>query len=122
MQTIRAALTAIEWPDDELSVFATLKGSLFAIRDDVLLEYRHRVGHFHPFRLPAEPLAGELQEVVESLRILQKLHRNRNYRPAAETLEMLLQETQCAPGVRAPPFGRAGARQCSAHCRAGEKV
>jgi hypothetical protein len=49
-----------------------LKGSLFAIRDDVLLEYRDRVGRFHPFRLPAEPLAGELQEVVESLRILQK--------------------------------------------------
>ena len=56
VQTVRAALAAIEWPDDELSVFATLKGSLFAIRDDVLLEYRHRVGRFHPFRLPSEPL------------------------------------------------------------------
>jgi ATP-dependent helicase/nuclease subunit A len=94
VQTVRAALTAIEWPDDELSVFATLKGSLFAFRDDVLLEYRHMVGRFHPFRLPVEPLAGELQEVVEGLRILQKLHRNRNYRPAAETLEMLLKETR----------------------------
>ena len=90
VQTIRAALTAMEWPDDELSVFATLKGSLFAIRDDVLLEYRHRVGRFHPFRLPTGPLEGELQEVVEGLRILQKLHRNRNYRPAAETMDMLL--------------------------------
>ena len=29
VETLRAALTAIEWPDDELSVFATLKGSLF---------------------------------------------------------------------------------------------
>ena len=26
VETLRAALTAIEWPDDELSVFATLKG------------------------------------------------------------------------------------------------
>ena len=26
VETIRAALAAIEWPDDELSVFATLQG------------------------------------------------------------------------------------------------
>ena len=31
VETLRAALAAIEWPDDELSVFATLRGSLFAI-------------------------------------------------------------------------------------------
>ena len=105
VQSIRAALTAIEWPDDELSVFATLKGSLFAIRDDVLLEYRHRVGRFHPFRLPVEPLEGELQEVVESLRILQKLHRNRNYRPAAVTLEMLLKETRAHLALALRPSG-----------------
>jgi ATP-dependent helicase/nuclease subunit A len=105
VQTIRAALTAIEWPDDELSVFATLKGSLFAIRDDVLLEYRHRVGRFRPFRLPAEPLGGELQEVVESLRILQKLHRNRNYRPAAETLDTLLKETRAHLAFALRPSG-----------------
>jgi len=105
VQTIRAALTAIEWPDDELSVFATLKGSLFAIRDDVLLEYRYLVGHFHPFRLPAEPLEGELQEVVESLRILQKLHRNRNYRPAAETLDTLLKEARAHLAFALRPSG-----------------
>ena len=105
VQTIRAALTAIEWPDDELSVFATLRGSLFAIRDDVLLEYRHRIGRFHPFRLPSEPLAGELQEVVDGLRILQKLHRNRNYRPAAETLEMLLRETRAHLSFALRPSG-----------------
>ena len=51
VETIRAALAAIEWPDDELSVFATLKGSLFAIDDEHLLEYRHRFGAFHPFRV-----------------------------------------------------------------------
>ena len=32
VETIRAALAAIEWPDDELSVFATLRGALFAHR------------------------------------------------------------------------------------------
>jgi len=105
VQTIRAALTAIEWPDDELSVFATLKGSLFPIRDDVLLEYRHRIGRFHPFRLPPEPLQGELQDVVDSLRILQELHRNRNYRPVAETLETLLTETRAHLGFALRPSG-----------------
>ena len=52
IETLRAALNAIEWPDDELSVFAALRGSLFAIGDEELLEYRHRVGSFHPFRTP----------------------------------------------------------------------
>ena len=38
IETLRAALAAIEWPDDELSVFATLRGALFAIGDEELLD------------------------------------------------------------------------------------
>ena len=53
VETLRAALAAIEWPDDELSVFATLRGALFAIDDEKLLEYRQRFGAFHPFRPPS---------------------------------------------------------------------
>lgn len=105
VQTIQAALTAIEWPDDELSVFATLKGSLFGIPDDVLLEYRNRAGRFHPFRIPLDLPAGELREVVSGLQILGKLHRNRNYRPPAETLEMLLKETRAHLGFALRPSG-----------------
>jgi ATP-dependent helicase/nuclease subunit A len=104
VQTIRAALSAIEWPDDELSVFATLKGSLFSIRDDVLVEYRHRFGRFHPFRLPSA-VTGELQDVIDSLRILQELHRNRNYRPVAETFESLLMETRAHLAFALRPSG-----------------
>ena len=53
---------AIEWPDDQLSVFATLRGALFAIGDEELLEYPPaRRGRFHPFRVPeiaaAQPAA-----------------------------------------------------------------
>jgi hypothetical protein len=33
---------AIEWPDDELSVFATLRGPFFAVGDEALLEWTHR--------------------------------------------------------------------------------
>src|SRR6266853_566519 len=84
---------AIEWPDDELSVFATLKGSLFAIDDEQLLEFRDRFGTFHPFRiskelggnsgrdlaLTAEPTT-HLMPIAGALRMLQSLHRGRNYR------------------------------------------
>ena len=34
IETLRAALGAVEWPDDELAVFATLRGALFAIGDE----------------------------------------------------------------------------------------
>ena len=50
MLAIRNARCAIEWPDDELRVFATLRGPLFALGDDALLAYRHRVGRFHAQR------------------------------------------------------------------------
>ena len=62
VEALRAALTAIEWPDDELSVFATLRGPFFAIGDEELLEWAHHFGRrtgdrfnrgsFHPFRVP----------------------------------------------------------------------
>jgi ATP-dependent exoDNAse (exonuclease V) beta subunit len=52
IETLRAALMAIEWPDDQLSVFATLRGPLFAIGDEELLEYFQLQPRFHPFRVP----------------------------------------------------------------------
>ncbi len=112
VETIRAALAAIEWPDDELSVFATLKGSLFAIDDEQLLEFRYRFGTFHPFRIPkalggnsgveltltAEE-TGHLMPIADALRLLQILHRRRNYRPVADTVGRLLTETRAHAGL-----------------------
>ena len=113
VETIRAALAAIEWPDDELSVFATLKGSLFAIDDELLLEYRHRFkpAPFHPFRIPKElggnsgsdlALSGDpvahLMPIADALRLLQQLHRARNYRPVADTIGRLLADTRAHVG------------------------
>jgi ATP-dependent helicase/nuclease subunit A len=93
IETLRAALTAIEWPDDELSVFATLRGALFAIGDEELLEYRHQFGHFHPFRIPKEvpPHCGS---IVKTLDLVQALHRSRNHVPVATTISMLLEATR----------------------------
>jgi ATP-dependent exoDNAse (exonuclease V) beta subunit len=118
VETIRAALAAIEWPDDELSVFATLHGSLFAVDDQLLLEYRHRFGPLHPFRVPRElggnsgeelALTGEptthLTPIADGLRLLQQLHRGRNYRPVADTIGRLLAETRAHVGFILRPAG-----------------
>jgi ATP-dependent helicase/nuclease subunit A len=107
VETIRAALSAIEWPDDELAVFAALRGALFAIGDEELLEWKQRVRSFHPFRIPrggdgddtAASLAPHLHPIVESLQLLQRLHRRRNYRPVAETIQELLDATRAHVGI-----------------------
>jgi ATP-dependent exoDNAse (exonuclease V) beta subunit len=100
VETLRAALTAIEWPDDELSVFAALKGSLFAIADETLLVHKHRHGRLHPFRREgAEP------PVSEALDILADLHRKRNYRPFAATVNALLEATRAHAGFLLRPGG-----------------
>jgi ATP-dependent exoDNAse (exonuclease V) beta subunit len=123
IETIRAALSAIEWPDDELSVFAALRGALFAIGDEELLEWKHRCGGFHPFRIPtreaggarndetterddrASRLAprasdlGHLVPIADALSVLRRLHRRRNSRPVAETIQDLLDATRAHVGM-----------------------
>ena len=93
IETLRAALMAIEWPDDQLSVFATLHGALFAIGDEELLEYHHHAGSFHPFRIP-ETLPTGLEPIREALTCLANWHRRRNRRPVAETISDVLGTTR----------------------------
>ncbi|HTM23702.1 MAG TPA: UvrD-helicase domain-containing protein [Vicinamibacterales bacterium] len=103
VETIRAALSAIEWPDDELAVFAALRGGLFAIGDEELLEWKQRFGIFHPFRIPnlqlPIPTLRHLDPIAEALRVLQRLHRRRNYRPVAETIQDLIDGTRAHVGI-----------------------
>jgi ATP-dependent exoDNAse (exonuclease V) beta subunit len=99
VETIHAALTAIEWPDDELAVFAALRGALFAIGDEELLEWRHRFAHLHPFRIPKADDLAHLQPIADALRVMQTLHRRRNYRPVAETVQELLAATRAHVGI-----------------------
>jgi ATP-dependent exoDNAse (exonuclease V) beta subunit len=94
VESLRTALAAIEWPDDELSVYATLKGPLFAIGDEELIEYRQRFRRLHPYRLPKEEVGSALQPVVDALALLRSLHGLRNYRPVEETVNRLLLATR----------------------------
>ena len=97
VETLRTALRAIEWPDDELAVFATLKGPLFAVGDEALLEYRHSGENgrrrLHPFWTTGE-LPEHLEPVRRALETLAELHRERNRRPVAETVHRLIDATR----------------------------
>jgi ATP-dependent exoDNAse (exonuclease V) beta subunit len=103
---LRTALMAIEWPDDALSVYATVHGPFFALADDALLAYRHAQGHMHPLRRRDEAKLTELtRPVAAALDDLARLHRARNRRPIPETIAALLQATRAHAGVAIWPAG-----------------
>jgi ATP-dependent helicase/nuclease subunit A len=104
IETLRAALMAVEWPDDQLSVFALLRGALFAIGDEELLEYYQVARCFHPFRVP-ETVAPHLEPVCDALAFLAMLHRRRNRRPVADTIAALLEKTRAHVGFVLRPGG-----------------
>ena len=108
VESLCTALTAIEWPDDELSVYATLRGPLFALGDEDLLEYRRRRRRLHPFRLPTTAdgeMPDRLRPIVEALNVLRALHSRRNSRPAEETVRELLEATRAHVGFVLRPWG-----------------
>ena len=103
---IRTTLRAIEWPDDELSVFATLRGPFVALSDEALLAYRHQMKSLHPLR-PSEdlPLTDLTRPVQEALDLLRRLHSRRNHRPIVESLSDFLDATRAHAGVAIWPSG-----------------
>lgn len=107
VETLRAALTAVEWPDDELSVFAMLRGSMFAIEDEKLFRYRLEVGRLHPFAPApaAETLPDDFKAVREGLELIARLHRERNNKPVADTVMGLLEATRAHAGFALRPAG-----------------
>jgi ATP-dependent exoDNAse (exonuclease V) beta subunit len=105
VESLRTALAAIEWPDDELAVYATLKGPLFAIGDEELIEYRQQFRRLHPYRVPREKIAAHLQPVVDALTLLRSLHGLRNYRPVEETINRLLTVTRAHAAFVLRPWG-----------------
>ncbi len=105
VMTLRNALMAIERPDDELAVFATLRGPIFALSDAALLTFRETLGRLHPFRKLEPQPAGELAEVAQALDVLRELHRGRNRRPLADTIGQLLSRTRAHAGFAVWPTG-----------------
>jgi ATP-dependent exoDNAse (exonuclease V) beta subunit len=86
VETLRAALAAIEWPDDELSVFATLRGSLFAIGDEELMAWKYQFKRRFTLFVPREVRDNtHCRAIVQALDTLRALHRNRNRVSIADT-------------------------------------
>jgi ATP-dependent helicase/nuclease subunit A len=104
VEALRAALTAVEWPDDELSLYATLRGTLFSLSDGDLFRYRSEFGGLRPFRIPEEP-PEDLRPIADALRFMAELHRERNRRPFVRTLHELLDFTRAAAGFALRPAG-----------------
>ena len=105
VEAIRNALAAIERPDDELSVFATLRGPLVALSDASLVLWRDRVGPLHPFRPVPEELPEALHAVAQALALLRDLHRGRNRRSVAQTIVALLEATRAHAAFAIWPSG-----------------
>ncbi len=105
VEALRAALTAVEWPDDELAVFATLKGSLFAVGDGALFRFRREIGRLHPFQKLPPDLDGELQPVAQGLQLLARLHGERNSQPIVQIVQELMEYTRAHAGFAFRPAG-----------------
>ena len=118
---LRNALAAIEWPDDELRVFATLRGPFFALSDEALLAFRQHLGsdgalqirRLHPMhavdRSQLDPVA---HEVADALALLARLHAGRNHRPIAQTIMMLLDAVRAHAGIALWPTGEQALANC----------
>ena len=107
---LRNALAAIEWPDDDMSVFATLRGPFFALSDESILAFRHRPGKslrsLHPLLpVPTPSSTRSRSPVKEALGIVGRLHLGRNKRPIADTIAQLLDATRAHAAVAIWPTG-----------------
>jgi ATP-dependent helicase/nuclease subunit A len=118
---LRNAVAAIEWPDDELRVYATLRGPMFALGDDALFAYRQclgadgelRIRRLHPMHpVDRSELDSTTQDVADALALLGQLHVGRNHRPIAQTLLMLLDAVRAHAAIAMWPTGEQALANC----------
>ena len=113
IETVRVALNAIEWPDDDLSLYATLRGGLFAISDNLLLRYKDRVGSlrpFHPIPMDIEP---DFLPITDALSVIGDLHRRRNRsNRSVETVNSLLEAPRSHAAFALRPSAGQDSRMC----------
>ena len=96
VETMRAALAAMEWPDDDVSVFATLRGALFAIDDEIAASCIAIATS--RFTRSVSRRTRSLPPSSRRWRLLRRLHSRRNYRPVADTITELLTATRAHVG------------------------
>jgi ATP-dependent helicase/nuclease subunit A len=97
-QAVRTALTAIEWPGDELAVYGALRGPLFALSDESLFRWKETVGRLSPVAR-RDDVPADLAEVARALDALRELRKGRNRRPIADTVAAMLDRTRAHAGL-----------------------
>jgi ATP-dependent exoDNAse (exonuclease V) beta subunit len=105
VEAMRNLLAAVERPDDDLVVFATLRGPIIALPDDLLLEFHQACKTMNLFRPLPPDLPERLAPIVRAREILRELHRRRNRRPIAETIADALGRTRAHAGIAIWPTG-----------------
>jgi ATP-dependent helicase/nuclease subunit A len=101
MVKIRRALTAIERPWDELSVFAALRSEFFGASDREIAEH---AANFHSLDyMKYKKESGSPLE--EPFAILRELHLQKDSRPASATIAELLEKTGALRSFAAKPHG-----------------
>jgi ATP-dependent helicase/nuclease subunit A len=102
---LRAALEAVEWPDDELSVYAVLRGPLLSVSDEEILCFRHDFSRLRPLQKFDDDARAKHPAVIDGLELLRSLHVERNRRPTADTVERMLSETRAHATLAMWPSG-----------------
>jgi len=102
---LRVALEAIEWPDDELSVYAFLRGPLLAVSDEELLCFRADFARLMPLSRFDDEQRAKHPTVIDGLELLRELNLERNRRPVADTVERLLSATRSHASLAMWPSG-----------------
>jgi ATP-dependent exoDNAse (exonuclease V) beta subunit len=96
----------VEWPDDELAVYSSLRGPFFALTDSTLLEYRSERKTLNPLAPRLEqPSTPDQNEVAQALDLLKDAFKLRNERPLAHTVQALLSATRAHAGMAFWPSG-----------------
>ncbi len=115
IKTLIAAATAIECPEDEVAVVATLRSALFGVSDEDLLRHvalRDRVteddptttGRVRTFNYLHEP-TSPVDAMAAAFALLRELHAARNRQPIALTLQRLFDETKALVTFALKPQG-----------------
>ena len=112
---LHQVLSAIEWIDDELAVYAALTGPFLAFTDAELLAYQREHRSLSPLRVPKKDILqsglhttateSPMEPVADALRLLRTLHMARHRKPIAETMERFLDATRAHVLLALEPHG-----------------
>lgn len=108
-QALRAALAVCAWPDDELAMYALLRGPFLGLDDELLFAYRHSAGALALWAERRVDLDATLQPVADALGLVRELVDSATREGAATALRRFLTATRAHAQVTMWSTGAAAA-------------